>query len=205
MTQKMKYNFALCCCLVLFLFSCKNEDDNRLADTQKEVQKKKVLVKSLQKAWDFYDTPLTEASETSIASWNELRLFLDALAQKPQASVRAYQRKSAELSKKVIALGERIPYQYDKPQIRSRIAALTTKVRMLDLFMHLDVIPDKKVSALVAEINLELLSVQRQMDEIVEKSKIQLEEGESDLLRMLDSSRAIPNTPIVDPNIPRVE
>jgi hypothetical protein len=43
------------------------------------------------------------------------------------------------------------------------------------------------------------------MDKIVEKSKIPIEEGESDLLRMMDTSRAIPNTPKIDPNIPRVE
>jgi hypothetical protein len=61
------------------------------------------------------------------------------------------------------------------------------------------------VTQLVAEINLELVSLQRQMDKIVEKSKIPIEEGESDLLRMMDTSRAIPNTPKIDPNIPRVE
>jgi hypothetical protein len=43
----------------------------------------------------------------------------------------------------------------------------------------------------VSEINLELVS-QRQMDKIVEKSKIPIEEGESDLLKMMDTSRAIP-------------
>jgi hypothetical protein len=59
------------------------------------------------------------------------------------------------------------------------------------------------VTQLVAEINLEC--PQRQMDKIVEKSKIPIEEGESDLLRMMDTSRAIPNTPKIDPNIPRVE
>jgi hypothetical protein len=75
----------------------------------------------------------------------------------------------------------------------------------LDLFIHLDNIPDKKVTLLVSEINLELVSLQRQMDKIVEKSRIPLEEGESDLLKMMDTTRAIPNTPIIDPNLPRVE
>jgi hypothetical protein len=79
----------------------------------------------------------------------------------------------------------------DKPQIRSRIGTLITKVQMLDLYIHLDNIPEK-VTQLVAEINLEC--PQRQMDKIVEKSKIPIEEGESDLLRMMDTSRAIPNT-----------
>ena len=57
---------------------------------------------------------------------------------------------------------------------------------------------------LIGEINAELVSLQRQMDKITEKSKIPVEEGESDMLRMLDTTRAIPNT-IVNPNLPRVE
>ena len=48
-------------------------------------------------------------------------------------------------------------------------------------------------------------SLQRQMDKIVEKSKIPIEEGESELMKMMDASRAIPTTPVIDPNLPRVE
>jgi hypothetical protein len=45
------------------------------------------------------------------------------------------------------------------------------------------------------------------MDKIVEKSKIPVEEGESELMKMMDDSRAIPNNnqTMIDPNIPRVE
>jgi hypothetical protein len=74
----------------------------------------------------------------------------------------------------------------------------------LDLFLNLDKIPDQKVIVLVSEINAELVSLQRQMDKIVEKSKIPVEEGESELMKMMDTSRAIPNT-LTDPNLPRVE
>jgi 16S rRNA processing protein RimM len=42
----------------------------------------------------------------------------------------------------------------------------------------LDKIPDQKIIGLVGEINLELVSLQRQMEKITEKSKIPLEEGE---------------------------
>ncbi|MNL86274.1 hypothetical protein D3C87_2149160 [compost metagenome] len=71
----------------------------------------------------------------------------------------------------------------------------------------MDNIPDKKVILLISEINNELASLQRQMDKIVEKGKIPVELGESDMLRMLDTARAIPNTPSkpIDPNMPRVE
>ena len=201
----MKYKLAVCCSLILVLFSCKNEDQKRIAENRKEVQRKEVILSNIQKGWIFYDTPVTEASENSLSSWNEWRIFLAELAQKPKKTITAFQQKSKSLTKKVMALTVQIPVQYDKPQIRSRIGALITKVQMLDLYIHLDNIPDKKVTQLVAEINLELVSLQRQMDKIVEKSKIPIEEGESDMLKMMDTTRAIPNTPKIDPNIPRVE
>jgi len=201
----MKYKLAVCCSLILVLFSCKNEDQKRIAENRKEVHRKEVILSNIQKGWIFYDTPVTEASENSLSSWNEWRIFLAELAQKPKKTITAFQQKSKALTKKVMALTAQIPVQYDKPQIRSRIGALITKVQMLDLYIHLDNIPDKKVTQLVAEINLELVSLQRQMDKIVEKSKIPIEEGESDMLKMMDTTRAIPNTPKIDPNIPRVE
>jgi hypothetical protein len=49
--------------------------------------------------------------------------------------------------------------------------------------------------------------LQRQMDKITEKSKIPVEEGESELMKMMDASRAIPNTANtpIDTNTPRIE
>ncbi|MFV5685137.1 hypothetical protein ACM55I_06800 [Flavobacterium sp. GB2R13] len=195
--------------LIFILFSCQDDSQKRIAENKKEIKKKEVIFKNIEKGWVFYDTPITEASEKSIATWNELRMFLAELAQKPKKTIGAFQQKSKALSKKAMALNDNVPYNFSKPQIKSRISTVITKVRMLDLFIHLDNIPDKKVTQLVAEINLELVSLQRQMDKIVEKSKIPVEEGESDLLKMMDASRAIPNTPVpntpIDPNLPRVE
>lgn len=205
MKLKMKYNLAVCFSLIFLLLSCKNDNEKRIVENKKEIQKREVILSNIQKGWVFYDTPVTEAAEKSIASWNEWRMFLAELAQKPKKTIPAFQQKSKALSKKAMALNDNIPYDYNKPQIKSRISTLITKVRLLDLFIHLDNIPDKKVTKLVAEINLELVSLQRQMDKIVEKSKIPIEEGESELRRMMDTARAIPNTPVIDPNIPRVE
>ncbi|WP_338646844.1 hypothetical protein V5J73_00510 [Flavobacterium sp. KS-LB2] len=201
----MKYNLAVFFSLIFLLLSCKDDNQKRIAENEKEMQKREVIFKNIEKGWVLYNEPVTEAGEKSIASWNEWRIFLAELAVKPKKTIGAFQQKSKALSKKVTALDDNIPYEYNKPQIRSRISTLITKVRLLDLFIHLDNIPDKKVTLLVSEINLELVSLQRQMDKIVEKSKIPIEEGESDLLKMMDTTRAIPNTPIIDPNIPRVE
>jgi hypothetical protein len=205
MKLKMKYKIAIFFSLIFIVFSCKNEDQKRIAENKKELQKREVIFSNIEKGWVFYDTPVTEASEKSIATWNEWRIFLAELALKPKKTIAAFQQKSKSLTKKAMALNDNIPYTFSKPQIKSRISALITKVQMLDLYLHLGTIPDKKVTQIVAEINLELVSLQRQMDKIVEKSSIPIEEGESDLLKMMDTARAIPNTPIIDPNIPRVE
>jgi hypothetical protein len=204
MKMDMKYPIVIFCSLFLFLSSCKDDAQQRDAKNKKAIQKKEVIYKNISKSWNFYATPINTTSEQSVASWTEFRQFLDELGQKPRKTMGAFQKKAAELSKKVLLLNNNIPFQFQQPQIKSRIGTLITKVRLLDLFIHLDNIPDKKVILLIGEINAELVSLQRQMDKITEKSKIPVEEGESDMLRMLDTTRAIPNT-IVNPNLPRVE
>mgnify|MGYP000414392534 FL=1 len=204
MKMDMKYLVVLFCSLLLLFTSCKDDAQQRDVENKKAIQKKEVIYKNISKSWDFYATPINTTSEQSVSSWTEFRQFLGELGQKPRKTMGAFQKKAAELSKKVLLLNNNIPFQFQQPQIKSRIGTLITKVRLLDLFIHLDNIPDKKVILLIGEINAELVSLQRQMDKITEKSKIPVEEGESDMLRMLDTTRAIPNT-IVNPNLPRVE
>ena len=191
--------------MLFILTSCQNNDQNRTAENKRELEKREVIFKNIEKGWVFYDSPLTEASENSSASWNEWRLFLEELAQKPKKTIGAFQQKSKAITKKALALNDNIPSDYSIPPIKSRISALIAKVQMLDLYINLDVVPDKKVTKLVAEINLELVSLQRQMEKTVDKKKIPVEEGESDLMNIIVASRAIPSTPITDPNMPRVE
>ena len=200
----MKYKLSCFFFLIIILSACKNDNQKRLAENEKQAKKNELIFSNINKGWVFYDTPINSTSEATVASWNELRIFFAELAVKPRKTIGAFQKKSKALSKKVMALNENIPSQFNKPQIKSRVSTLITKVRLLDLFLNLDKIPDQKVIVLVSEINAELVSLQRQMDKIVEKSKIPVEEGESELRRMMDTSRAIPNTP-TDPNLPRVE
>ncbi|WP_413999667.1 hypothetical protein ACMDB5_03665 [Flavobacterium sp. W1B] len=200
----MKYKLSYFLFLIVLLSSCKDENQKRLSDNQKNAEKREVVFSKIKKGWVFNDTPINTATEGSVTTWNELRLFLAELAQKPKKSIEAFQEKSAAISKKAMALNDNVPAEFNKPQIKSRIATLITKVRLLDLFIHLDNIPAEKVVQLVAEINLELISLERQMDKIVTKNKIPLEQGESELMKMMDTARAIPNLKI-DPNLPRVE
>ena len=209
MKMVMRQIVVVFCALFLLLTSCKEDNQQRLAENKKAAKKREVIYKNISTNWNFYATPINTTSEQSVASWTEFRQFLDELAQNPVKSLNGYQKKASELSKKALLLNSNIPYQFQQPQIKSRIGTLITKVRLLDLFIHLDAIPDKKVVVLVSEINAELVSLQRQMDKITEKSKIPVEDGESDMLRMLDTTRVISTTPMptppTKPNLSRVE
>lgn len=201
----MNFKFIYFFSILFILFSCKKEDESRIIESAKDAQKKEIIFSNIQKGWVFNAKPINSASLANTKTWSEWGLFLTELDQKPKKTISAFQKKASELSKKAMALEINIPIDFNKPQIKSRVNILITKVRMLDLFIHLDNIPDKDVLVLVSEINTELVSLQNQMEKVVLKNKIPLEEGESELLKMLDSSRAIPNMPVVDPNLSRVE
>ena len=201
----MKLKYIVVFLLIFSFFSCKNENEKRQVESLKDIKKKELIFSIIEKAWIFNAKPINETSRSTALTWKEWREFLTELDQKPKKSIGAFQKKSSEISKKAMALNDNIPVEFNKPEIKARIAILITKVRMLDLYLHLKDIPDQKVIALVPEINTELASLQKEMDKIVQKNKILLEEGESDLLKMLDTARAIPNIPQPDPNIPRVE
>lgn len=215
MKNKLLYIFSL----LIVLTSCKEDNQKRIAENTKDAKKKELIFENIQKGWDFYDEPINEATEESIKTWNELHLFMKELAIKPKKTISAYQQKAAAISKKAMVLNNNLPELFNKPQIKSRISVLITKVRLLDMFIHLDNIPDKKVVQLVGEINKELATLQRQIDILTEKSKIPVEQGEDEMRRMLlDSARAIPNSvmpnqsvlpastrAIINPNDARVE
>ena len=208
----MKYKISLFLLLIFILNSCQDENEKRIAENKKEAKKKEVIFNNINKGWSFIDEPINEVSEQNVNDWKEWREFLKELGGKPKKTIGAFQKKSSSIAKKAMELNNNIPIQFNQPQIRSRISILITKVKMMDLFIHLDKIPDEKVTFLIGEINKELVSLERQMDKIVEKSKIPQEEGESDFLRMLDTTRAIPNTPMVpmptrniDQNLPKIE
>lgn len=190
--------------VILMQFSC-NNSEKRDADQLRDAKKKELIFTNIKKGWSFFDSPINETSEANMKTWPQWRAFMEELEKQPKKRITDFQKKSKTLSTKVMALNTDIPAQFNTPQIRSRIATLITQVRMLDLYIHLDDISDKKVTKLVAEINLELVSLQRQMDKIVEKGKIPMETGESELLQMImDTTRAISseNPPLGVPEVP---
>ena len=196
----MKLQFS-CLFLVLFLMlSCQENKEQRLVENAKNAKKQEIIFNNINKGWNFNAKPINPASEGLVNMWKEWRIFLSELNQKPKSTIGAFQKKAKELSKKAADLNNNIPVAYNKPEVKSRIAVLISKINSLNLFINLDEIPDQKVVALVTEINIQMVSLQTQLDEIVRKNTIPREEGESDLIQMLDTSRAIPNRQILPKN-----
>ena len=175
------------------LIACSDES-KRAAEIERDQKKKEAIYNTIQKAWQFDAEPLNKTSQSLISDWTEWRDLLNELSQKPQSSIGAFRKKSKTLSAKVDSLANKIPIKYSKPEVKSRISVLTTKINSLDLYMNLDEIPADKVVSSIEGINQELRSLQMQLEEIVNKSLIPLEEGESDMIKMLDTTRAIPNS-----------
>lgn len=188
----MKLSFSTVLLLLIFLTSCQEDPKVRALKQEKETQKREVIFFNINKGWNFNSQPLNQTSSELRTNWAEWRVFLNELGQKPKSSIGAFQQKAKTLSKKADELNNNIPIKYSIPEVKSRIAVLTTKVNAVNLYIHLNQIPDKKIVQLIQEINTEVASMQWQLDEINRKSEIKTEDGESDMLKMLDTTRAIP-------------
>ena len=190
----MKLYFSTLIFLFLLLTSCQEDPKIRAIEQEKETQKRDLIFNTIEKAWNFNAQPSNETSRQLTTYWVEWRVFLNELGQKPKTSIRAFQQKAKTLSKRANDLNNNIPISYNIPEIKSRIATITTKVNSINLYIHLNQIPDQKIVRLVSEINTEVTSLQMQFDEIKRKSEIKIEDGEGDMIRMLDTTRASPTT-----------
>jgi len=190
----MKFQSLLLLLLSLVLFSCQDENKIRLIEQQKEAKKKEVIFNNINKGWVFTIRPLDPTAQGKINNWMEWRSFLSEINQKPKSTISAFQRKAKVLAKKASELKNNIPYEFNKPQIISRITVIETKIKSMELFINLNQIQDVKVVKIISEINNEISSLQLQLEEIVRRSQIPNEIGEPDRIKIQDTSRAIPNT-----------
>lgn len=191
----MKLKITCLLMLSVLLFSCKDDTAERLVEQKKEAKKKEVIFNNINNGWVFTQPRLEAVTQSKVNQWMEWRNFLTEINQKPKSSIGAFQKKASALSKKVVELNNNIPQTFNKPQVKSRITVLITKIKAMDLFIHLNQIPDTKVIQYVKDINQEIVSLQMQLEEIIRRSLIPREAGEPDFIQMKDTSRAIPSTP----------
>ncbi len=184
------------CCFSVLLFSCKDDEGQRRADNIKTEKQNNAILKKISENWRFNVPPVNDKVAAHLAGWNEWQQFTAELMQKPTGSLTAYRQKAKNLVIKAEQLTMNVPAFYDKPQVRSRIGVLNTKIKSLYTFINVAVIPEKKVVALIKEITHETTSLQNQMNELVILNEIPKEIGEDEMLRALDTTRmANPDAP----------
>jgi len=171
------------------LFSCKDDDTKRQAETIKTAKLNDSILKVIRENWKFNIPPLNPKVEERLSGWSEWQQFNDELAQKPVGSLNAYREKTKTLVTKTELLKTGLPLFFDKPQVRSRISVLDTRMKSLYTYISLDMIPDKKVVQLIGEITHEVTSLQNQMNELIILNEVPKEMGEDEMLKAMDTVR----------------
>lgn len=189
----MRILFPALAFFLLLSTSCKDDDAQDAAGRAREVKKKAAVFATLEKNWAFHPATLNPQTQAAARDWGTWREFMAELRQKPKSSIDAFRKKSKAMTQRVNALKMNIPAAFDKPEIKARVTALTVTVQSLDLYVNLEDVPAQKVVDCIKEINLTIDSMQLQMEEIVARGNVRVEQGESDMIRMLDTSRAIPS------------
>lgn len=184
----MKGFIATILVLALGLMACENDSQQQL-EAQKIAKKNEAVFKNISKMWQFNFPNARLEVKSILNGWNEWRQFEIELSQKPKSTLSAFKMKIKNVSSKADTLVISIPMEYNKPQILSRITTLNTKLKSLETFMNLEVIPQQKVAKLIPEINEEISGLYNQWNEIVIKKAIPKEIGEELMLQALDTTR----------------
>lgn len=172
----------------LGLYSCR-EDEQAQIEARKIAQKNEAVFKNISKMWQFNFPNSQPEIQTTLNAWNAWRQFEIELKQKPKTTLTAFQMKAKNLSTKADTLVITIPLEYNNPQILSRITTLNTKVKSLETFISLQVIPEQKIAKIILDINEELKGLYNQWNEILVKKAIPKEVGEELMLQALDTTR----------------
>lgn len=189
----MKIPSLVCVAAFCVVFSCQKDNQELRIERQKEAQRKEKVFQNINQAWRFSIPRLAPKTQHFASSWNDLYVLTNELNQKPKSTLGAFQKKARLLSQKSAILVNTIPLVFNKPEIKSRIAVLTTKFNQINLFINVRPVQDQKVVSLITEVNIELNALYLQLDELVRKSEIPTEEGETEMKQMLDTARAIPS------------
>lgn len=183
---------------LFFLISCKNETEDTLTVSTYK-QDKQLSYNKLNASWNFQERTLTPESQSIATSWNDWRLFTSELYRKPKGTIGAFKNKTNILVKHADTLSYTLPEKINKPQIKARLNTIVTKLKVLQVFMNLDYIPETRVVKTLQELNLEINAFQDQIEEIVRRTHIQLEEGEAKMIESVGGKVPNPAAPVTPP------
>lgn len=172
----------------VLLFSCKDEDQQKLL-IEKMEKRNRESFEQINQAWVITIPPASSEVSSALSGWKEWQSFAQEIKQKPKTSISAFKLKVQNLVSKSDSLHLSVPTRFNKPQVRSRIVALQTKILALETYFSLDVVPHEKAKDLIAAINKEMTAFYMQCEEIVVKSKIPVEIGEPAIISIKDTTR----------------
>ncbi len=165
----------------MFFVGCKKEVVDITATNEKQLKQQDSLFQLVNKQWVFTEPVAIDEVKFDLRNWKEWKDFQDEILSKPLTSLSAFRKEALDL----VVLGDKleksIPEKYQKKSIHSRVSLLVTQLHTLEMFMELDEIPHKEIAVIIPNINKSMQSIARQFEEIVEKKRIPLEEGESEL------------------------
>ncbi|MEL1246346.1 hypothetical protein AAEO56_18885 [Flavobacterium sp. DGU11] len=201
----MKYFKAVI--IVLFslaLFSCEDDQQQRIAQAKRIEKQNDSIVKALNKSWKFNPPAASAKAQQQMGNWNEWDQLRNEMLQKPVGDLGAYRQKTKNLVAKAETARNTIPAAFSKPQVKSRFDVLVTKIKSLHTFVGVDPVPAKKVFEIMASIDKEAASIFNQFDEMIRIKEIPKEEGEAEMLKALDTVRmanpeAQPQPPVSRP------
>lgn len=192
----MKRYLTLVLLLVAGMFSsCKDDDSKRVAEQERYQEKRAQVLTNISRAWKFREMQLSPRSQELVQDWAQWRLFFAELSNTPTGTIEAFQKKSKDLTRKADDLFQSLPPDLQIVELKSRFLVLLNYFRSIEMFVNLDEIPEQKVMLLIQETNQQLASIELQMEEMFRKKDIKLEAGEADMLRLLDTSRAVREIP----------
>lgn len=165
--------------------ACTDKDAIRRAEAKKAEIKREEVFEAISKNWNFRPADFTEESYNIVQQWAEWNIFYNELLQKPQTDIGAFQRKTVRLVKQSEDLQSTIPEIFNVIQIQTRFTVLETKLKMLKTYITLDEIPTEDVIRTVSEANTEVESIVSRMKTILDRQKIEREEGEIEMLKSL--------------------
>jgi hypothetical protein len=172
----------------IVFWSC-NDDNQKQLDAQKIAQKNEAVFKNISKIWAFQFPDAVPEIQNKLRTWKDWTQFENEMRQKPKATLLAFRLKSKNIAIKSDTLAYSVPFEYNNPQVLSRIKAMNTKIKYLETFMNLQIIPEQKIAKLIPEINEEIAGIYKQWNEIIIKKAIPKEFGEELMLKAFDTTR----------------
>lgn len=160
-----------------------------MAATLKAEQQNDSILKTISNNWNFDVAKPTPKVQQQLEGWSAWQQYSTELEQKPTGTLTAYRQKAENLINKIAQIKLTIPSDFNKPQVRSRIAVLDTKAKSLHTYIALEVVKCEKITKFITEMTQETNALQSQFDEIIRISEVPRERGEAEMLRARDTTR----------------